>query len=70
MTEHGNEKAEKLAQSQETSEGLSQVDLIQGLSLPYWKNLYLQIIDAGEAPLKTHLFLYVVKHFKGYLNSL
>lgn len=50
MTEHGDEKAEKLAQSQETSEGLSQVDLIQGLSLPHWKNLYLQIIDAGENP--------------------
>lgn len=48
MTEHGNENAKKLVQSWETNEGLSQVDLIQGLSLPYWKNLYLQLIDAGE----------------------
>lgn len=70
MTEHGDEKAEKLAQSQETSEGLSQVDLIQGLSLPYWKSLYLQVIDAGEAPLKSNLLLHVKKRFKGYLNSL
>lgn len=61
MTKHRYKTAKKLAQSQETNEGLSQLDLIQGLSLPFRKNIYLQIIDAGGNPTENQPVSIVMK---------